>query len=100
MKSAHLVHVSILLLLVLAGCANSQSPTASLMRGEIAADQYLTAVTKANEETRESEAFELNKEPTRAFNTKTKRFEFVPKDTQQFWNDETKRWEFTPVEEK
>ena len=91
---------SILLLaasvLVLTGCASKSSdsegtrrasPTAALLRGELTTEQYLEAVKDANEE-----------EPTRAYNTRTGRFEYVPEGTIQKWNEETQRWEFTPIE--
>ena len=76
----------------------SRSPTGALIRGELTADEYLSAITKANEEDRASEQFDLNKEPTRASNTKTQRFEYVPEGTFQEWNEETQRWEFTPID--
>ena len=96
--------------LLLAGCAappspegdttrRSSSPTGALVRGEISADQYLDAVTQANTEARETEQFEFNKEPTRAYNTKTGRIEYVPEGSIQKWNEEDQRWEFTPVED-
>lgn len=76
----------------------SRSPTGALIRGELSADEYLEAITQANREDRANEQFELNKEPTRAFNTESQRFEYVPEGTIQKWNEETQRWEFTPVE--
>jgi hypothetical protein len=97
-----------LAVLVLSGCNSpaptpeqtgpSRSPTSALIRGELTADEYLNAITKANEEDRANEQFELNKEPTRAYNTKTQRFEYVPEGTTQRWNEDTKRWEFTPID--
>lgn len=92
--------------LALAGCATplpedtnrSQSPTTALIRGELSADEYLEAITKANEDDRANAQFELNKEPTRAFNTKSQRFEYVPEGTAQRWNETTQRWEFTPID--
>ncbi|MGC9450930.1 MAG: hypothetical protein ACP5I4_05725 [Oceanipulchritudo sp.] len=98
---------SLCLALLVAGCGTmeptdgmtrSQSPTQALVRGEITADQYLDAVTAANQEARANEQFEVNKEPTRAYNTRTGRIEYVPEGTVQKWNEETQRWEFTPVE--
>lgn len=92
--------------LVLAGCANKapdseapqrMSPTGALVRGELTPEQYLEALKNANEETRKNEQFEVNKEPTRAYNTKTGRIEYVPEGSIQRWNEETQRWEFTPV---
>ncbi|HSH09276.1 MAG TPA: hypothetical protein VK995_02740 [Oceanipulchritudo sp.] len=101
---------TILLLLatmfVLAGCASQasneeapkrMSPTGALMRGELTTEEYLVALKDANEETRKNEQFEVNKEPTRAYNTKTDRIEYVPEGTIQKWNESTQRWEFTPV---
>lgn len=87
------------LVLFLGGCATGgDSPTTALVRGEITADEYLDAIKEANEEDRANAQFEFNKEPTRAYNTKTRQFEYVPEDTTQSWNEETQRWEFTPVE--
>jgi hypothetical protein len=89
-------------LLALGGCATgdgqSGSPTGALLRGRIAPDQYLREVERANIETREQEQREFNRENTRAYNTRTGRYEYVPADTQQYWNEHAKRWEFTPVE--
>ncbi len=83
----------------LAGCATgSESPTTALVRGELSADEYLEAIKDANEEERANAQFQFNKEPTRAYNTNTGRFEYVPEGTTQSWNEETQRWEFTPVE--
>jgi len=97
-------------LVVLSGCASSAldeteprrstSPTTALLRGEIAADEYLDALTAANVETRREEEHERNKPETRAYNTRTGRFEYVPTDTVQEWNEETGRWEFTPPDDK
>lgn len=93
---------------LLAGCASgegpfaggSRSPTGALLRGEIAPDQYFSEVRRANVETREQEQFEVNKDPTRAYNIRTGRVEYVPEDTQQFWNPDRQRWEFVPVEDR
>ena len=103
-----LVPASCLFALILAGCNSpaptpeetgpSRSPTSALIRGELTADEYLSAITKANKADRANDQFELNKEPTRAFNTKTQRFEYVPEGTTQKWNEETQRWEFTPID--
>lgn len=93
--------------LILVGCASpefsrenpqSGSPTGALLRGEITTDEYLDAIEDANQSTRMEEQFLLNKEPTRAFNTKTQRFEYVPEGTTQKWNEKTQRWEFTPID--
>lgn len=85
-------------LIFLSGCANyeADSPTVRLFRGEIHADEYRDAVAHTNERQRAQEAFETNRVPTRAYNTRTGRFEFVPQDTVQAWNPDTQRWEFTP----
>lgn len=100
------VAVSLLLSLFLVGCATadyseekpkSGSPTGALLRGELEADDYLEAITEANKESRAFEQFEMNREPTRAFNTRTQRFQYVPDGTDQEWNEETQRWEFTPA---
>ena len=89
-------------LLLLAACSSdpSISPTGALISGNLKSDEYLGAVKKANEATNEQELFEANRVPTRAYNTNTGKFEYVPEDTEQFWNEKTKRWEFTPVVEK
>ena len=101
------VAVSLLLSLFLLGCATAEyseenpksgSPTAALLRGELQADEYLDAITEANKESRIAEQFEMNKEPTRAFNTRTQRFEYVPDGMVQKWNEKTQRWEFTPID--
>lgn len=80
------------------GAARSGSPTGALLRGELQADEYLGAVTEANKKARADEQFELNKEPTRAFNTKTQRIEYVPEGTTQKWSEKNQRWEFTPID--
>ena len=94
---------------LLAGCASPEapegesrasSPTGALVRGEIKADEYLEKITEANVEARESEQFEFNREPTRAYNTKTGRFEYVPEGAAQKWNEENQRWEFTPITQR
>lgn len=92
---------------LLGGCATSQpedafietkSPTGKLVRGELTAEEYLAAITAANQEARSNEQFELNKEPTRAYNTKTGRIEYVPEGSIQKWNEQSQRWEFTPID--
>jgi hypothetical protein len=101
---AFMVTISIGAALLLTACAGSESPagyrntspTAALLRGDIATDQYLHAVRDANVEANASAQFEVNREPTRAFNTRSERFEFVPDGTVQKWNPLTQRWEFTP----
>ncbi len=108
LKFMRSLSVCCLLTLLLVGCNSpaptpeetgpSRSPTGALIRGELTADEYLNAITKANKESRANEQFELNKEPTRAYNTKTQRFEYVPEGTVQEWNEETQRWEFTPID--
>lgn len=99
--------ILLLIAVLFAGCATTEdsegesratSPTGALLRGEITTDQYLEAITEANKEAREAEQFEVNKEPTRAFNTRTQRIEYVPKGTIQKWNEATQRWEFTPID--
>ncbi|MCC5841405.1 MAG: hypothetical protein JJT96_14910 [Opitutales bacterium] len=74
-----------------------ESPTGSLVRGDIAPGEYLGAVTRANEDARRREQFEFNRDRNRAFNRNTGRIEHVPDDADVFWNEETERWEFTPV---
>jgi hypothetical protein len=96
----------VLCLVFLAGCGTpynpedpeSGSPTGALIRGELEADEYVDALTDANEATRRGQQFEFNREPTRAFNTKTQRIEYVPEGTDQRWNEKNQRWEFTPIE--
>lgn len=91
-------------IVLLAGCAtgdsesslSNESPTAALLRGDIAPDEYFASVRAANERARANEQFEVNREPTRAFNTVTGRVEYVPEGTAQSWNPATQRWEFTP----
>lgn len=94
----------VLLCLLVTGCASTEyasppnrSPTGALLRGEIAADNYLEAIKQANVQAREQEQFEVNKEQTRAYNTQTGRFEYVPEGTIQKWNETNQRWEFTPA---
>lgn len=91
----------------LAGCASQEfnrenadtgSPTGALLRGDISSEQYLEAIADANAATRSEELFLLNKEPTRAYNTKTKRIEYLPEGTTQKWNETSQRWEFTPID--
>jgi len=89
----------------LTGCSHYQdvsdsSPTTALLSGKITSKEYFKSVEQANLAQQEQEQFEFNREPTRAYNTKTGKFEFVPKDSQQKWNENTKRWEFTPVVKK
>jgi hypothetical protein len=99
--------VHVLAALLLAGCASgipgeegeakARTPTGALIRGELKADEYFGAITEANEKERENESLLMNLEPTRAFNTKSGKFEYVPEGTTQKWNEETQRWEFTPI---
>jgi hypothetical protein len=100
------IYLLLLVAFFLGGCAakpvreerpTRMSPTQALVRGEIAPDEYLDAIKQANEQDRAKEQFELNKEPTRAYNTKTGRIEYVPEGTVQSWNEQNQRWEFTPV---
>lgn len=100
------VLILLILPLFLVGCTSSDpgegttrsgSPTGALLRGELQADEYLEAVTEANKQARADEQFELDKEPTRAFNTKTQKIEYVPEGTVQKWSEENQRWEFTPI---
>ncbi|MGA1204235.1 MAG: hypothetical protein ACO3ZW_00270 [Opitutales bacterium] len=95
--------------LILTACASSvdtgdsaapdrASPTEALVRGELEPEDYFKALTKANERDRSEEQFLMNREPTRAYNTKTGRIEYVPEGTTQKWNEEAQRWEFTPID--
>lgn len=101
--------IKLLPFLLLAGCAGpetpeggtrAQTPTGALVRGEIQADEYLDKIKEANIEARETEQFEFNREPTRAYNTKTGKFEYVPDGATQKWNEQTQRWEFTPITQR
>jgi len=91
---------------LIAGCASNYSredpdtgsPTSALLRGDLTTDEYLEALTEANEASRMGQQFEMNREPTRAFNTRTNRIEYVPEGTDQRWNEDKQRWEFTPIE--
>jgi hypothetical protein len=94
--------------LLLTACASSvdpetgeatqaRSPAGGLLSGELSPDEYFGAITKANERDREEQQFMLNREPTRAYNIKTGRIEYVPEGTVQKWNEEYQRWEFTPI---
>jgi len=103
----HLLVLSAFLPVVFSGCASTDdtiaegirnSPTGKLVRGEIEADEYPDEIRKANEESRAQELREFNREPTRAYNVKTDRVEYVPEDTEQYWSEENQRWEFVPVE--
>jgi hypothetical protein len=101
--------IKLLAALLLAGCASSEAPegesraltpTGALVRGELSADQYLGAIKEANVEAREADQFEFNREPTRAYNTKSGKFEYVPDGATQKWNEATQRWEFTPLTQR
>ena len=94
--------------LILTACASSvdtdsgstsgqSSPTGALVRGDLKPEDYFKAITKANEKDRAEEQFLMNREPTRAYNTKTGRIEYVPEGTTQKWNEGAQRWEFTPI---
>lgn len=92
------------LLFLQVGCGSmgdiqAESPTLQLLRGDLHPEDYREAVTAVNERERAREAFERNREPTRAYNTKTGKFEYLPEDSAQEWNPETERWEFTPNED-
>jgi hypothetical protein len=73
------------------------SPAGALVRGELKPEEYFGAIKKANERDRQEEQFIMNREPTRAYNTKTGRIEYVPEGTTQRWNEQQQRWEFTPI---
>mgnify|MGYP005842051855 CR=1 FL=1 len=100
------VFLILLLSFLLVGCASSYSredpetgsPTGALLRGDLTTDEYLDSLTEANEASRLGQQFEVNREPTRAFNTRTSRIEYVPEGNDRRWNEEKQRWEFTPVE--
>ncbi len=101
--------ILIIIPLLLTACASSvdpqtgerrasTTPTGGLLRGELSPDEYFDAITEANERDRQTEQLLLNKEPTRAYNTKTGRIEYVPEGTVQKWNEAYQRWEFTPID--
>ncbi|MDP0501726.1 MAG: hypothetical protein Q7P63_16655 [Verrucomicrobiota bacterium JB022] len=89
--------------LFITGCSwqefKENSPTGQLLAGELNRDQYLDAITAANEEQRRRDQFEFNRDPTRAFNPETGEYEFVDEDTRQEWNPDTQRWEITRTRE-
>lgn len=92
---------AVCLALSVAGCASdspirTSSPTLRMLRGEIKANEFADAVTAENENQRAQDEFEANRIPSRAFNTKTNRYETAPKSAQIVWNEDEKRWEFTP----
>lgn len=96
----------VLALLALGGCSSGNgpiseglrnSPSGSLISGEIGPGEYLDRVEEANAQDREAARLEFNRDDTRAYNTFTGKVEYVPKDTQQYWNDKKQRWEFTPI---
>lgn len=101
MHPLRLILCATALSLGLLGCSSpptgEASPTVRLLRGDLGANQFAGAVTAANTESRAAEQFEVNRVPTRAYNTTTGRYEYLPEDTQQRWNEAEKRWEFTPV---
>ena len=102
--------ILILASLLLTACASSvdpetgettrkaATPTGGFLRGELSADEYFGAIKEANERDRKEEQFLMNREPTRAYNTKTGRIEYVPEGTVQKWNEANQRWEFTPID--
>ena len=78
-----------------------ESPIGSVATGETrSVKSYLKKVEQENIKAREAEQFEFNKQETRAYNTETGRYEYVPEDSQQRWNEEKQRWEFTPARSK
>lgn len=95
--------------LFIGGCASGEgtiaegfrkSPTGALLRGDIPADRYFAEVARANEEVRDREQFEVNRDPTRAFNPRTGKVEHVGRNAKVYWNTHSQRWEFLPHEEK
>ncbi|KAF0096331.1 MAG: hypothetical protein E1N59_298 [Puniceicoccaceae bacterium 5H] len=91
------------LLTVLCGCTwqdfKDNSPTGQLLSGELKRDQYFDAITAANEEQRKRDQFEVDRDPTRAYNPATGEYEFVDEDTRQVWNPDKQRWEISPTRE-
>ncbi len=92
-----------------AGCSSTaetvrdgwrESPTGSLVRGDIEPNEYFGAIQRANEEANHRQQFEANIRNERVFNTKTERFEHLPKDHPRVWNPKTNRWEYTPVDDR
>ena len=85
-----MVHVGALFLaflaLLLSGCAEMES--------------YADDLTAKNNAAHEEAMIDMNLETVRAYNTKSKKFEYVERDTVQKWNEEEKRWEISPPGEK
>lgn len=103
MKSAPFL----ILAIAITGCSTQEftredpktgSPTGALLRGDLTSEEYLKAIADANAANRSEELFLLNKEPTRAYNTKTQKIEYLPEGTSQKWNEAKQRWEFTPID--
>lgn len=95
----------LILPLLFGGCAGGEgtiaegfrkSPTGALLRGDIPADRYFAEVARANEEAREREQFEVNRDPTRAYNPRTGKIEHVGRNAKIYWNEQNRRWEFLP----
>jgi hypothetical protein len=91
--------------LLIGGCAGGEgtiaegfrkSPTGALLRGDIPADRYFAEVARANEESRERDQFEVNRDPTRAYNPRTGKIEHVGPNVKVYWNEQNRRWEFLP----
>lgn len=86
---------------LLAGCfsdtsLSEASPTYRLLRGDIGTDDYADAVRTTNVQNQRRAAFEINKDETRVYNTRTQRIQYMPPNSGQVWNPETQRWEYTP----
>ncbi len=100
MRLSLLTGVNIFLLIGLVGCnsnntAIKESPLGSVITGETKTlDKYIGNIKKRNLEDQSSRASEYFKETIRAYNLRTGKYDFVPKDTLQRWNETEKRWEF------
>lgn len=97
------------LLALAAGCASTadtvregwrESPTGSLLRGDLEPGGYFAAMKRANEEANRREQFEVNKRPDRVYNTRTGRYEYLRPDAPRVWNPERERWEHTPADRR
>ena len=63
-------------------------------------EDYTDRMTAANEAANEEVQLDLNRDSIRVYNTKTKRYQYVERDTAQNWNEEEQRWEYTPTDQK
>ena len=103
----NLVGLASLGVIILCGCTATrdaidrglnESPTVGLLRGDVSRAEYTDRLTQANENARAEVEIEANLSPSRAYNTRTGRYEFAPEGANVQWNDEARRWEFTPAD--